>query len=449
MLVIQLGILKIMSMILNNQNIIPARKVIQNNQEFLLGTFQIRQVRDFTKYTQHLIVGYDEVENTDENLDGGIIIKPIYNPEIQRKTNNAKVERIADFLINDPMAMFPTNIVISIPSEVIDSYQEIDGAVVIELNKIVREELDKKNGDVFLTIIDGQHRIKGIERAIERIDDEIFSLSQVINTSANAKLEEKRTSLSKLKDRLLNFELLVTFFIDPTLEYQAMIFATINKTQTKVPENLVYSLFGLTKNDSPQKTALEIVLALNGIEKSPFYNRIKLVGGNYQKGFKIPLSQATMVKSILYNISNNAREAETDRFKKRSELKPNPRGLTFRKYYAKNEDQKIVRILYAYFSAVRDTFLDQNGHPYWAINGEVTNVLQTNVGYQALLKVLTNILPSIEEEDRDKKSTYSNLLVRAVGLNFSDDGAEKRYPFTSSTISVLYTDLINMISPEV
>jgi len=435
-------------MTLNNQNIINAKKVIQNNQEFLLGTFQIRQIREFTRFTQHLIVGYEELENTDDNIDAETVVRPIYNPEIQRKTNNAKVERIADFLINDPMAMFPTNIVISIPSEVIDSYDEADGVATIVLNEIVKEELSKRNGDVFLTIIDGQHRIKGIEKAIERIENKITSLSQVIDTSANPKLESERNSLSKLKDRLLSFELLVTFFIDPTLEYQAMIFATINKTQTKVPENLVYSLFGLTKNDSPQKTSLEIVLALNGIEKSPFYNRIKLVGANYKKGYKIPLSQATMVKSILYNISNNAREAETDRFKKRSELKPNPKGLIFRKYYANNEDQKIVRILYAYFSAVRDTFLNNNGLPYWEIRGEITNVLQTNVGYQALLKVLITILSGIVEEARDKKITYSSLLEKAADLNFADEGEEKRYPFTSSTISVLYTDMISRILPD-
>jgi hypothetical protein len=308
-----------------NHNSISARKVVQNNQEFLLGTFQIRQVRNFTKYTEHLIVGFEDVDEDGKIFSEERQIRPLYNPEIQRKTNSSKVERIADFLISDPSAMFPTNIVIAIPSQVIDNFEEKNGEVKITLSSEVQEELRKRDGAVFLTIIDGQHRIRGIERAIERLVIEIEELGKVLKTSKDPELTNKHESKSKLLDRLLSFELLVTFFVDPTLEYQAMIFSTINKTQTKVPENLVFSLFGLTKDDSPQKTSLEVVLALNGLEKSPFFNRIKLVGGNYSRGQAVPLSQATMVKSILNLISNNAREAETDRFKSRSDLKPNPK----------------------------------------------------------------------------------------------------------------------------
>ncbi|WP_186750566.1 ParB N-terminal domain-containing protein [Spirosoma utsteinense] len=112
----------------------------------------------------------------------------------------------------------------------------------------------------------------------------------------------------------------MSFFIDKTLEYQAMIFSTINRTQKRVSESLVYSLFGLTTKDSPQKTALQIVLALNAHEKSPFFNRIKLYGGDYDSNQSPPLSQATMVKSIIDLISESLREAELDRYRSRDEL---------------------------------------------------------------------------------------------------------------------------------
>ncbi|MEQ8584074.1 MAG: DGQHR domain-containing protein [Marinoscillum sp.] len=434
-------------MTFTKSNIIEARKVVQNNQEFLIGTFQIRQIRKFTRFTEHLIVGYEDVEEGDVAIEGKRQVIPIYNPEIQRKTKATKVEGIADFLINDPMAMFPTNIVIAIPNQVIESYEEKNKGVKIILSDLVETELTKPNGDVYLTVIDGQHRIRGIERAIEKIEAELNTIEKVIQ-DANSKeeWEKKRARFSLLKKRLLDFELLVTFFIDPTLEYQAMIFATINKTQTKVPENLVFSLFGLTKDDSPQKSSLEIVLALNGIDKSPFSNRIKLVGGNYAKGVNVPLSQATMVKSILYNISNNYREAEIDRFKKRSDLKPNPKGLIFRKYYANNEDFKIIRILYSFFSAVQDVFIDEGGKSFWNITGhEVSNILHTNVGYQALIRVLIYILPKIDEENRDKKEVYFDILKPAKVVNIGDSGVEKRYPFTSSSISILSNDIITKL----
>lgn len=232
------------------ENIIKVRKVTQNNQEFLLGVFTINQIQNFTKYTERLLVGFKEVNEDNRVYEDQSQLEPEYLPHVQRKTNNAKVERIADFLITDPTAMFPTNIVIAIPQDVIDLKEEDnEGNTTIILNSIVKDELNKSDGDVFLTIIDGQHRIKGIERAIERVKE------LIINPKEKDNIEKNKSIL----ERLLNLEIVVTFFIDPVLEYQAMIFSTINKTQTKVPENLVFSLFGLTKDDTPQKTSLEVV----------------------------------------------------------------------------------------------------------------------------------------------------------------------------------------------
>lgn len=68
---------------------------------------------------------------------------------------------------------------------------------------------------------------------------------------------------------------------------------------------MVYSLFGLSSEDTPYKTALEITLALNAHPKSPFYHRIKLYGGDYGSLMGPPLSQATMIKSIVALISES------------------------------------------------------------------------------------------------------------------------------------------------
>jgi DGQHR domain-containing protein len=431
---------------MEKQNIIEAKKVTQNNQEFLIGIFRYEQVKDFTRYTKRLIIGFNEVDEEDQIFEDQKQIIPEYNPEIQRKTNNSKVDGIAEFLINDSAAMFPTNIVIGIPQIVIDSKTEDEhGNTVVILNPIVKEELRKIDGNVFLTIIDGQHRIKGIEKAIDILKDKISKLSSNGNI-LNVKESER---LTRILNRLYKLELIVTFFIDPTLEYQAMIFSTINKTQTKVPENLVFSLFGLTKDDTPQKTSLEVVLALNGIEKSPFFNRIKLVGGNYSRGDLIPLSQATMVKSILYRICKNQREAEIERTKKRDELNRNPLNLAFRPYYSNDNDKMIIRILYSFFSAVRDTFVDDEGIFYWNLDStESLNVLQTNVGYQALIKLLSDLLKIIPEDKKDDKITYCSYLEKAKDLNWKDNGAEKRYPFTSKSINILYNDLKDKIFSE-
>ena len=215
-------------------NKINAKRVTQNNQEFLIGTFEIRQVREFTRFTEHLVVDIEEVEGDGKIYTDQKQIRPVYNPEIQRKVNNSKVEKIADYLIHDSKAMFPTNIVIAIPSLVIESINESDQNVEITLNKVVNEEIKKPTGAVYLTIIDGQHRIKGIESAILRLEEKINSSRKVIESSTNPSedLEAELESNRKLLKRLMEFELLVTFFVDPALEYQAMMFSTINKKRS-------------------------------------------------------------------------------------------------------------------------------------------------------------------------------------------------------------------------
>lgn len=414
-----------------NDNRIIGIPVTQNKQEFIIGVFKINQILKFTRFTERLIVGYN-----DDN-------KPIYNKEIQRKVENSRVEKIADFLIEDPEATFPTNIVLSIPAQVIESQSRIDNTIVIELNSSVFSEVRNPNGDVYITIIDGQHRIKGIEIAIKRLRDKIDSLMKTLRQSENSELQEKLDFYQARLNDLLNIELLVSFFIDKTLEFQAMIFSTINRTQKRVSQNLVYSLFGLTTDDSPQKTALEIVLALNSHPKSPFYNRIKLYGGEYSKGQSPPLSQATMVRSIIDLICESLRESELDRYRKRKDLfkTTTDKFLPFRKFYANNQDDIISDTLFFFFKAVQAVFINSNGVSYWLFdsNSKTNNILQTTVGYEALLKILVDII-MYERFDINLISIdyFSNMLRLAADTAFEN---QQLFPFSTKGKNILYLSM--------
>jgi DGQHR domain-containing protein len=423
-------------------NKIYGRIVKQNDQEFIIGVFTIDQVLKFTRYTHRLIVSFDENE------------MPVYNKRIQRFVEKPRVEKIADFLINDPLATFPTNIVLGVPRNVIEEQSTgKDQNVSLTINEKVFNELDKEDGNVFITIIDGQHRVRGIEVAIERLKGNINDLSKVLRDTKNPELEEKLNRYATSLKNLKNIQLVVTFFIDPSLEYQAMIFSTINRTQKRVSQNLVYSLFGLDSSDTPQKTALEIVLALNAHTNSPFYQRINLYGGEYNNKQNPPLSQATMVKSITNLICENAREAENDRYKARKELfkrnESSKRELPLRKYYAKNEDKKISDIFFYFFKTVQETFKSPSGVSFWTFNPhsyKQTNILQTTVGYYALIKILVDILISGEFSDDKIKEVefYSSFLKKAHNLSFDD---QKRYPFANKTKNILYYDLSLKIWP--
>lgn len=427
------------------EQILNTQRVIQNNQEYLLGIFKISDILKFTRYTEYTILGFDE-----NNL-------PITNDKVQRKLNTKKVESISNFLLNDPQAIFPTNIVVSIPSHVIEFIEERnDRNTIIGLKTIVYSEIKKlekgQNGDIYLSIIDGQHRVKGIEIAIK-------TLTEQIQNNQTSLFDSSTDTINALKDKLenlKNLELPVSFFVDPVLEYQAMIFSTINRTQTRVSQDLVYSLFGLTEDDSPQKTALSIVNALNGSVKSPFHKRIRLAGASskagkefFKDGYPI-LSQATMVKSILYMITKDSSQAEIERVKPRRFFKHNPNpDLLFRQYYSENQDTTIIKIINNYFLAVKEVFTDENGFSFWTIReskNKPTNILQTTIGYEALLEVLKKILTlESDEQSRLKIETYKKYLEKAISLDIKDNNNPKKYPFANKTKKLFLNDLFKLM----
>lgn len=416
-----------------DKNTIEGIPVTQNKQDFIIGVFSIKQILEFTRYTERIIVGFDEKEN------------PIYNNHIQRFVEKSRVEKIADFLIEDPDATFPTNIVLHVPLSIIEQQVRDKRFVKIRLKNKVYDEIAKKDGDVFITIIDGQHRIHGIEVAIERLTEMIDSAIRTNRTSYSNEIDKKLKFYTQRLEDLKNINLVVSFFIDKSLEYQAMIFSTINRTQKRVSPDLVYSLFGLDTSDTPQKTALQVVLSLNGHLSSPFYKRIKFYGGDYSDQVSPPLSQATMVKSIVSLISENLREAENDRYKNRNELlkrsASSGRSLPFRRYYAANKDNFISDILYYYFSAVKDTFLNNEGKSYWSYNNQKKpdNILQTSVGYEALLKILVDILESPEfNDDSINKAFFIGFLKKASDLDFSN---QQLFPFSTKGKNILYLSL--------
>lgn len=428
-------------------NKIIGQVVNQNSQEFILGVFTIKQILRFTRYTKRLIVSYDEDE------------RPIYNKQVQREVETSRVEKIADFLINDPLASFPTNIVLGIPKVSIEEqrvlqYNDLNSNFIeITLKDSVFKEIEKEDGDVYITIIDGQHRIRGIEIAIKRLQSDIDSLVRTIRISSSPELQKKLEKAQKRIEDLKQIELAVSFFIDPSLEYQAMIFSTINRTQKRVSQNLVNSLFGLDTSDTPQKTALEVTLSLNTHPSSPFYKRINLYGGNYAKNQSPPLSQATMIRSIVNLISENAREAENDRFRKRTELlrqsERSSRFLPFRYFYSRNQDEMISNVLFYFYNAVRKTYKTKEGISYWSINdNDIYNILQTTVGYEALLKVLCDILEVAQFEKHTnllKTDDFYVMYLSKVNIDFSN---REKYPFSTRGRNILYLEMSLQIFPH-
>lgn len=407
--------------------IIKGFPVSQNGQDFIIGKAPIGEILKYTRYTERLIIAYDEEE------------KPIYNEHVQRKVDSSRTRQIANFLLKDKEAIFPTNIVLNIPIIIIESQDETDGIISLTLVENVAEQVEKAkrdgsdNADIFVTIIDGQHRIRGIEVAID-------DLSKRIEKAGDF---DERNMLQIQLDNLLKMELVVSFFIDKDLEFQAMTFSTINRTQRRVSQDLVYELFGLTSDDSPQKTSLEVALALNAHPKSPFYRRIKLYGGTYTKEDSRPLSQAAMIKSIIRGICTSIQSAESERYQDRRAFKDKSIGksLPFRQFYADNRDDLISDCMFYFFNSIRKEL-----GLYWNYDGQTKpqNILQSTVGYEALMNLLAEIMQR-ENLCSFEKDTFDTYVEKLNSINFSD---VETFPMTTKGKNILYYTMSLAVFPS-
>jgi len=263
------------------------------------------------------------------------------------------------------------------------------------------------NNENVAKIIDGQHRIAGLEG---------------------------------LKNINKQFQINVTIFIDMDIEDQAMVFATINLSQTKVNKSLVYDLYEFTSSRSPQKTSHNIARLLNSKEGSPFYGRIKILG-SATKPFQT-LTQAAFVEAMLiWHISGSIQRASEDRELLKRKRRParatskEANKLVFRNMFLDERDAEIVSVLWNYFAAVQIRW------PVAWDGAEMSgNILPRTNGFRALMRLLPlvyqqigtpNDVPSMEEF----LEIFNRIRMKA------NDFSTLKYPPGTSGEAGLYREL--------
>ncbi|MCU0344646.1 MAG: DGQHR domain-containing protein [Ignavibacterium sp.] len=242
-------------------------------------------------------------------------------------------------------ATFPTSIILSISADHA-SFNSKSMTMKVDFQEDVAK------------VLDGQHRIAGLE---------------------NCEYPPSK------------FQLLVTIFVEMELEDQAIVFATINQTQTKVNKSLVADLFEFANSRSPQKTAHNIVRALNEKEKSPFQGKIKILG-TANDSDKETITQATFVDSIIKYISKD-KTADRDLYK-RNKKPEKVEGEESKRYFLRNlfideKDSQIAQILWNYFTAVQTRWPDA-----WTIVATEL-VLNRSTGFISLMRFLKDCYLSL------------------------------------------------------
>lgn len=301
--------------------------LIENSQpigNFFLGKLSSKTIFDCTKIIRR-------EDKTDQETEKDNFI--------QRAESSQRVKNISKYSY-DPDAVFPTPIIISVDEDCDYKLEKIDKSLYsFEFNE------NKNIG----SILDGQHRILGL-------------------------------SHSEKKDK---FELPVVLMFNLTLSEKAYIFTTVNGTQTKVPSSLIYDLFGIIDDRSPQKVCHIIARAFNSDEDSPFFNRLKMLGN--KDGDLQFLSQGTFVKYLLKHLISKNPQNDLIKIKTEgTESLEKDKTKVLRQFFIENNDSMIYKILYNYFTAVKLVFSDEWDTPE-------NNILTKAIGFGGLIRAFITV----------------------------------------------------------
>lgn len=276
-----------------------------------------------------------------------------YPDEWQRPENKDRVRDIKNYLNEKEFCFFPNTIIVT--CELVNSFDEswerIDIASHAKSSSSIFSYYTEKEGSSYIVvpkkrgailIVDGQHRVRGLQES---------SQSE-------------------------NYELLLSFLIGYDRSVVANQFYTINYNQKPVNKSLLYQLTSQFSKELTEVTFFHNVLkALNEVDKSPFYKRIKMLGVAPKPGTMIDEDRALMTISQAFFI-----DYMTPTIGKRA-----VRGYAqpiFRYYYNIPEKQSIiVQFLKRYFNGVRLEFKEQWNNPQ-------ISIISKTLGVAAFIKVL-------------------------------------------------------------
>ena len=323
--------------------------------------------------------------------------KRIDDKAFQRKENETRIKEISQFLSKESFALFPNSIIITcdLLNDYLDAtYSDFNFSIAKLSDKYKGlSYLEKKDDKYYLytpyknntlLIIDGQHRIKGIENSSE----------EIIN----------------------NYELLVSLIIEYDRSAVAKLFYTINYTQKSVNKSLLYHLTGEFSHELNEITFMhEMVKILNELDQSPFHKRIKMLG-DVPKGLepedkeRLSISQAFLIDYLKGTIS-------------KSSIKSLHQPIFL--YYFKNSELQIeiIRFIIRYFSAIKEIKRADWDNPK-------NSIICKTISIGAFIKVLHFLFAKIFiEEFKGKPAAIKELSTETLkdylkgiqNIDFSND----------------------------
>nr|WP_281379197.1 DGQHR domain-containing protein [Amaricoccus macauensis] len=376
---------------------IPVSKVSQPIGDFYVGCIDARTL---------VGISYTEIRAFISGTQGKIA-------GIQRERSEKRIKSIEKY-VNLDYATFPTSVIIAVAAECVELTPYCTNATKSNSKGIFNLELTTYGSpgdndyipvEKIAFIIDGQHRVAGLEGL----------------------------------DNHRNFDVNISIFVGASEADKAEIFARVNQAQTKVNQSLVVDLASYYEERGPVKFAHEVVLAMNRDVEGPLHDKIKRLGkAEPGKGMVQTLAQATVVKPIVEYITPDPESERNKRYKGLFGLKRNPddwRTFIFQPFFDKNDDSGLFLCLTNFFNAVKYKW------PSCWDNAPTGSILNRTTGYVALMRFFRPLYLKHCERGEVLPFEVCRKTFERISI---EDGELTRDLFVpgSSGISALYRRLI-------
>lgn len=341
----------------------------------------------------------------------------------QRKEDKDRVKEIAEFLREEEYSLFPNTIIVTcdLVNELLteEIFLFSDFLKLVSANNELKKYafLEEIEGNYFLylpnvknsiLVIDGQHRIRGLEESSPELQN--------------------------------SYEILLSFLIDYDRSTIAKLFYTINYTQKSVNKSQLYHLTGeFSKQLNEIAFMHEAVRILNEIESSALFHRIKMLGyipeDTPEKDKKyLTISQAFLIDYLVPTIIMTK--------SRKTIYQP-----VFLYYYNNKELRiEIVRFLLKYFNAIKDIFPKDWSNPE-------SSIIVRSISIGAFLQILHILFIIILKQklnyNADKikeitKDDIASLLKGVEKIDFSKKGEFGGGISSAGSLSKLKEKIISM-----
>lgn len=301
---------------------------------------------------------------------------------IQRELNSRRVKEIKQY-VEFSDACFPNSVILSVDGDKIINVEPYEhGLYKIELQK----------DDNTFKIIDGQHRIAGLE------------------------------------DITRKFEMNISLFLDMDVEQQAILFSTINSNQKSVNPSLMVDLSVMQKTRNPIKTAHYIGRVLNEKKDCALFHKISpFATGKTSEG--VTITQANFVNHVAIYISGTKQQMYKDRDDLKTGRKlmyasqESAKKLLFRNMFVAEHDSDIAAMILNYYNAVSEK---------WPLAWKKSEyVLSRTVGFNALFAFMRDVVECIQKYDT-VISKYEFLAVLQLLPQKDEDWTVEKYSLNGS-----------------